>query len=360
MQPAKSTHQEGQNPMQGTDAGEAPRGRIGQHLFILKPPPQGTSRQVIQGYLRDLDRGLVVKALIAGAHQADHKGEVTLPILKEWIVKRLDACDPDWRRGVTGVVIMSQGDMRDTFRGMLHQLPVAELHPDPQFDSRWISLSCADGPCTLKVWWTPHRHMPPHDMLLYLHNPQEPVVEHAGSDFVEPMECFANKRSLEDLALKALCRYAGGDSDTDLHAKHEPLGHGTFPDFEATIRNRTWAVEVTQIADGMVSYHKLDRSLDQPTLDEAFDRTVTDAGIGKALRDAVDKKTARAAQCPHYTRFALLLVDITDTLEPERFRQPDAPGLAAFGFVGIVKLDGNLLPVKGNDDLVDRPEDFLQ
>ena len=349
MEPAKSTHHDAPNSMQGNDAGEAPRGRIGQHIFILKPPPQGTSWQDIQNYLGDLAEGLAVKSMIAGAqhhgNQVGHKGEVTLPILKEWIAKRLDACDPDWRRGVEGVAIMSHGDMRDTFGGMLQQLPVAERHPDPQFDSRWTSLSCAEGPCTLKVRWIPHRSMPPHGMLLYLHNPQEPAVEHAGGDFAEPVECFASKRALEDFALQGLCRHVG---DTDAYTKHEPLGPDTFPDFEAVVRNRTWAVEVTQIADGMVSYHPLDRP---PNIDAAYNATVTDAGLDKALAKAVGEKTKKVKQCPHYARFALLLVDTTGTLELERIHLPNAPDLDAFDFTGIVKLDGRLLPVKGNDNL---------
>ena len=195
--------------------------------------------------------------------------------------------------------------------------------------------------------------IPTDGMYIWLDNPSDSVAEHVvPSDRGESLtirDVYESKLKMEYFAMTSLCwELLKNTSLThgDLECRYEPLGNA-FPDFELVIRGQEWAVEVTRIESGMVTYLRVSEPLQRDTLDKITRNQVTDSRITAALTKALDQKTKRRNDCSAYTSACLLLVDVVDAVDAEPSSIWDGIDLSAFDAVALVKLDGKVSFVKG-------------
>ena len=194
---------------------------------------------------------------------------------------------------------------------------------------------------------------------IWLDNPSDPAAEHVvPSDRGESLtvrDVYESKQKMEHFAMMSLCngclqsRYLLTNTDlthSDLKCRYEPLGNA-FPDFELVVRDQEWAVEVTRIESGMVSYLRVSQPLEKDRFDKAAQGQVTDCGIIAALTKASEDKTKKRNDCSRYSLACLLLVDIVDSIDPESSTLWDSIDLSAFDAVALVKLDGSVFFIKG-------------
>ena len=154
------------------------------------------------------------------------------------------------------------------------------------------------------------------------------------------MQYFAVMSLCSDLLANTSLTYS------DLRCRYEPLGNA-FPDFELVVRDQEWAVEVTRIESGMVSYLRVSQPLEKDRFDKAAQGQVTDCGIIAALTKASEDKTKKRNDCSRYSLACLLLVDVVDSVDPDSAAIWGGIYLSAFDVVALVQMDGGVCFIKG-------------
>ena len=277
-------------------------------------------------------------------------GELTLEFLKDQIAEIISLSEIEWVKGCDGVLILYPPNKREKLVSILANLP---LSPHAGGLQKFLSVQHKGEIFALKVNISENKHMGQDSLVIGLTNPEDPAavrqVERDGGGRIEFSASYATKEAMEHFAIHSLCvdlcSYLNVPLDA-LKYRYEPLGN-SYPDFELIVDGQEWAVEVTRIESGMVSYVKVERGLDKKGMGRALRKSVTDVNVGKALCEALSEKANIRAKCPQYSRCCLLLVDIVDSVGDKDSEIWSGCDLSSFETVVVVKRDGSVDYIKG-------------
>lgn len=338
---------------------EAQGQRWFQHIFILQPPLQGATVQDFVQYANSLKSAVEVTGLDENdeiPRRSLDGQEFTVQSVKD-VVKEIISNNPiQWVRECVGVTLMHHPDKRGKLVSTLSTLPVS-TRPGQKI----LSVLHGDDVYALNVQLHENEFMRVDGLYVWLDNPADPVAEHVvqgdrGESLTIRDVYDENNEKMELFAMISFVSNLLSNTDlaiSDLKCRYEPLGKA-FPDFDLTICDEEWAFEVTSIQSGMVSYLRISEGLDRETFDKAAQLKVTDDKIITALRKALDVKTRKRNDCQIYSRACLLLVDIVDSVDPDSATTWKGADLSAFEAVVLVKLDGRIIFIKGEDDFTNR------
>ena len=322
-----------------------------QHVFILKPPLQGaTPRDFIQ-FADDLKSAMEAKNLSETdsiPRSSFGSRELSLQSLKSEI-EGIISQNPIGRiRGCDCVSLMHHPDKRGKLVSLLSKLPES-IHRGQKL----ISVPHSNEMFVFNIQLHENRFIPTDGLYIWLNNPSDPSAEHVvpsdGGESLNIREVFQSKQKMEYFAMMSLCNDLLTITNltyNDLKCQYEPLGNA-FPDFELVVRDKEWAVEVTRIEVGMVSYLPVSEPLEKDRFDKAARNRVTDRRIIAALTKALEDKTKKRNNCSRYTLACLLLVDVVDSVDPASSILWNGINLSAFDAVALVKLDGSIFFIKG-------------
>ena len=318
------------------------------HQFVLLPGKQGSTVNDYRRASNTLWAALESKELSESVPHTPANGrELTLGFLKEKVSHIISQNDMDWVHGYDSLLVRYHPIKREKLTSILSHLPLST-------DNRkLLSVHHMKETFAFKVDLFEDEYMSQDSIVIGLVNPTDPavlrLVERDRVDGLRFSPAYASKEDMEHFALHSLCvdlcsRF--GISQEHLKYRHEPLG-SSFPDFELLVEGQEWAVEVARVESGMVSYVEVDRELDARGRNNVFRNFITDDKVGDALREEVNDKANKRAECPEYSRCCLLLVDIVDSIGGTESPAWDGCDLSAFDAVITVRLDGAVSYVKG-------------
>ena len=325
--------------------------RLSRYVFVLQPPVQGATAHEFVQLEQDLKSGIEAKTLSESIPHTSFDGKkFTLQSLKDEVKQIISDSSPEWIRECDGIFIMHHPEKQAQLDLILSQLPESAQAPNNQ---KLLSITYEDDLFVFVVRLHENKFVPPDSLVLGLNNPSEPVAEHLiqndGGGLLTLTDLYASKQKMENFAMNSFCKDLISNSSItpdDLKSSYEPLGN-TFPDFELFIRKQAWAIEVTRIESGMVSYVQMTEPMEKDRFEKAAQNCVTEVGIVDALNKALDKKTRRRAQCSKYFRFCLLLVDVVDSISGKESPVWNGIDLSAFDVIALVKFDGSVTYIKG-------------
>ena len=304
--------------------------------------------QTIQG----LKSGIARKTLWNSIPAISADGQrLTIEFLKSQIADLISNNSPEWVRGCNGVFIVHHPIKRARLISILSKLPTS---PRNYQTGKLLSV-CRKGDFhTFEIDLYEDVQCPQDSLGIGLVNPQEPaaeiLVEKGRPEGLRLTDRYSTKEKLEHFAMDSLRGELALRNNIlldDMNHKYEPLGPNTFPDFELSVRQQTWAVEITRIEAGMVSYVPVDKDLDKRGIERALENQITDTGVNQALAEALCKKNKKRAECSSYTRYCLLLVDMVDSVGDKGSPVWNNVDLTAFDTVFLVNLDGEVSFIKG-------------
>ena len=326
--------------------------RLPHYVFVLKPPLNGTTEEEFLKFAQDLKSGIAAKSMFeinSIPHSSLAGQELTLQSLKDEVIAIVSSNPIEWIRACVGISIMHHPQKRGKFVSILSKLPESAWAPGEKL----LSVSHGDEVFAFNVKLHEGSFMPADGMFIWLDNPSDPAAEFiVASDGRGPLtltNIYENRQTMEYFAMTSFCRQLianGNATPSDLKPRYEPLGNA-FPDFELLVREQEWAVEVTRIESGMVSYLRVSEPMEKDTFDKAAQKQVTESGVIAALMKALEDKTRRRKECPHYSRACLILVDVVDSVDVESPVVWNGIDLSGFDVVVLVKLDGSVSFIKG-------------
>ena len=333
------------------DKGDPQYARWFRHVFLLQPPLNGATTQDFIRYAQDVKSGLEAKALSSSDSipRSSFSGQgLTLQSLKDEVTGIVSESPIEWIRGCVGLSLMHHPEKRGKLVSVLSKLPESA---DPV--QKLLSVRHADDVFAFKVQLHENSFIPTDGLYIWLDNPSDPVAEHVvpadRGEALTVRDVYESNRKMEHFAMKSLCTDLLANTSithSDLKCQYEPLGN-VFPDFELTIRDQQWAVEVTRIESGMVTYLRMSQTLEKDKLNRVAQNQVTDYGIISALTKASEDKTKRRNDCSRYPRACLLLVDVVDSIDAESSGVWGGIDFSAFDAVALIKLDGRVFFIKG-------------
>ncbi len=326
--------------------------RAAQYVFVLKPPLRGISPEEFLRVAQDLKSGVAVTSLIDNnsvPHSSLAGKELTLQFLKDEVTAIVSRNPVEWIRGCDGISVMHHPEMRGKLVSILSKQPESAEIPGEKL----LSVTHGLEAFAFKVRLQEVSLMPTDGMLIGLDNPTDPAAGFfVPSNRRAPLtltNIYESKQKMEYFAMTSFCEHLisiSNATQSDLKPRYEPLGQA-FPDFELLVREQEWAVEVTRIETGMISYLRVSKTVEQMAFERVVQRQVTDSGIIEALMKALDDKTSRRMKCSRYSRACLLLVDIVDSIDAKSSATWDGIDLSAFDAVALVKMDGSVTFITG-------------
>ena len=323
------------------------------HVFVLQPPLLGATVGDIARFAQELTSGIEARTLIESDSipQSSFRDQgLTLETLKDEVAKIVSRNPIEWIRGCVGIsVIHNHGDSRK-LAAVLSGLPESPRFPGQKL----VSVSHGDDVFAFKVALHENRYVPAGSLVIGMDNPWDPaaanLVTSDRGDLLTFTDLYADKKAMEHFAMAALFQDLMrnyGIAKSDLKCRYEPLGN-TFPDFELCIRDHEWAVEVTRIEAGMVSYLRISDPVDQTTIDKAAEKRITDEGLVDAMKVAIAEKSDRREKCCVYSRACLVLVDVVDAIEIYKTTLWENVCFDSFDVVVVVKFDGSVTYISGS------------
>ena len=340
-------------PTKYVDATDPDFRKAPRHQFILIPGKDGSSLPDFIQRSADLQSALEIKSIddSAPCHSADGR-KLTVKLLRDEVSSRIFYNDTEWVSGCTGLLIIHHPSME----GKLIEA-IADLPESPQSAGRKKLLSVQQERrlYSLEVELYPNDRLAEDSIIIELINPSDPaavnLVEKDRKGDLTFTNFYVNKEAMEWFAFHAIsldlsCHL--GIPPEEIKGKYEPLGDSTYPDFEMSFGKQEWAVEVARVESGMISYVPVDRRLDQRGLNRALGNYITDARVGKTLRNEVNQKAQIRSKCPRYSRHCVLLVDVVDAVGAKGSSVWDECDLSAFDVVAVVRMDGSVDYIKGS------------
>ena len=322
------------------------------HVFVLQPPLQGAAARDFVQFAEEVKSAIEVKSLSEtdSIPRATFVGqELTLQSLKDEVSDMISRNPIEWIRGCVGISLMHHPEKRRKLVSLLSKMPESTHR-----GQKLLSVPYAGDMFAFNVQLHENKFMATDGLYIWLDNPEDPAAGHVipsdGSASVTFRDVFESKQKMEHFAMISFCYELLSHTSLthcDLKCRYEPLGSNTFPDFELVVRNQEWAVEVTRIESGMVSYLRVSPPLEKRMFDKAARHQVSDCGIIAALTKASEDKTKRRNECSSYSRVCLLLVDIVDSIKAESSAIWGGIDLFAFDAVAVVKLNGEVFFIKG-------------
>ena len=255
----------------------------------------------------------------------------------------------EWIRGCVGISLMHHPEKRRKFVSLLSTLPES-VHRRQKL----LSVPYSGDIFAFNVQLHEHNFVDADGLYIWLNNPEDPAAEHVtpsdGSASVTFRDAYESNQKMEYFAMLSFCYELLSNTNLthgNLKCRYEPLGIKTFPDFELTVRGQEWAVEVTRIESGMVSYLQVTPPLEKRAFDKATQNRVSDSGIVAALTKASEEKTKRLNECETYSHGCLLLVDVVDSIDHKSSAIWGEIDLSSFEAVAVVKLDASVFFIKG-------------
>ncbi len=318
------------------------------YQFVLIPGKQGSTVNEYRRASNSLRAALESKDLSESVPHTPANGrKLTLGFLREEVSHIISQNDMDWVHGCDSVLIRYHPMKREKLTSILSHLPLST-------DNRkLLSVHHMKETFAFRVDLFEDEYMSQDSIVIGLVNPTDPAVQRlVESDRLDGLRfspAYASKEDMEHFALHSLrvdlcSRF--GISQEDLKYRYEPLGN-SFPDFELLVEGQEWAVEVARVESGMVSYVEVNRELDARGRNNVFRNFITNDKVGEVLQEEVNDKAGKRAECPEYSRFCLLLVDIVDSIGGTESAAWDGCDLSAFDAVITVRLDGSISYVKG-------------
>ena len=328
------------------------------NLLVLKARSNGVSAFELAQIERDFQDLLEAK-MLADFDEIEHSSfggqELTLERLKVTvaeIILRSREAYADWIDGCVGIAILHPPDRTEKLVSLFAKLPLHHIDTD----MKQMSVCADDETYALTIQTYENKFMPPAELCMWLVHPTDPAAEVIVGDsgsVIQFSDIYADNEELERFAVYSFCRALVKDTEVEVGdlclPQYEPLGPSTFPDFELTIRNEEWAVEVTRVESEMVTYHLLSDPLDRKTMDKVRRAAITDSKINEALKDSLESKTEKLGKCEVYSRACLLLVDTIDAIEPDNSAHWRDVDLSAYEVVALVRRDGSVTFIKGKD-----------
>ncbi len=322
--------------------------------FVLVPKSGGNTAHEFFQVARDLKLGMEAMALSESVpHMSADGQELTISFLKEEAAHIISQNPTEWVGGCDRLSIMHHPGKREKLVSILSKLPVS---PQPNCPRKLLSVRYKEDVFAFEVDLHENRSIPEDSLVIGLANPSDPAAEYlVESDRGEGLKItdfYAVKQNPEYFAINALCRDLAlhrNYSPEGLKYRYEPLGNDTFPDFELIAGEHEWAVEVTRIESGMVSYVKVDKEIDRDKIERAVQNRITDSGVNKALIKAMSEKTEKRNKCSSYSRYCLLLVDVVDSVGGRESEVWNNIDLSAFDAIVLIKLDGSVYYIKSGN-----------
>ena len=329
-------------------------------MVVLQPPLGGASARDFVRYAQNLKSAFELKSL--SEHESiprssfDGQG-LTVPALKDVVANIVSENPVEWIRSCVGISLMYHPEQRGKIISVLAKLPES-----PQRGQKLLSVRHVDEVFAFNVQVHEHDFIAADGLYIWLDNPADPVAEHLvpsdGSESLNIRDVYESKKKMEYFAMTSLRNDLLNNTQltqSDLAYRYEPLGNA-FPDFELVVRNQEWAVEVTRIESGMVSYLRMSQPLEKERFDKAARNQVNDRRIIAALTKASEDKTKARNNCSRYRRACLLLVDVVDSVDLKSSAIWGGIDLSAFDAVALVKLDGRVFFIKGTRALNRAPK----
>ena len=321
-------------------------------MAILRPPDRGAALGELIGITEDLKAGIDAATLSDSVPHTSADGqELSLDFLKAQVNSIASSSTIEWVRGCGSLWIMHHPDKREKLSSILSKLLDAARSPVP---AKLLSVEYQNEILVFKVQLYENRFIPSGSIAVWLDNPSNPVAvrprRRGHDDGLTLSGAYTSKETMENFAIDALCRDLLSNTDNmsskDLDYDPKPLGD-VFPDFELTVREQRWAVEVTRIESEMVCYIETEKQVTAQTIQKFFDNRVTEQRIVGAVNKALIDKTRRRQGCPEYSLCCLLLVDVVDALDQADLSFWNGHDLSHFDAVVLVKMDGGVTYIKG-------------
>ena len=329
--------------------------RVVRHQFVLQPPLRGASARDFIQYAQDLSFGFEAKTLTDSdsiPRSSYGSQGLTLQALKKDVADIVSRSPIEWIRGCVGLSLLHHPEKRRKLVSVLSRLP-----DSTRAGQKLLSVPHGGKVFALNVQRHENRFIPDDGLYIWLDNPSDPVAENLvqsdRGDLLTIRELYESKQKMEYFDMNSLLSKLLATTnltESDLKPRHEPLGIA-FPDFELNVCGRKWAVEVTRIEEGMVSYLRMSEPLEKGTFEKAARSRVTDSRITAALTKAFDEKTKKRNDCPTYSRACLLLVDVVDSVDDGSSDIWSDFDLSAFDVVALVELNGSVCFIKGDNAL---------
>ncbi len=314
------------------------------HSVLIPKLGGSTAREFFQ-VAEDLKTGIEAFSLSDSVPHLFAGGQDSpLDFLKEQVALIVSRNSPEWVHGCDGIVIIHHPNKRERLISLLSRLPVSAQVSKPR---KLLSVRYKEDLLAFAVDLHENKLIFEDSLIIGLSNHSDPaaefLVENDRGKGPRFTGLYADKQAMECFAIDALCRVMNLESVY----KYEPLGKDTFPDFELTIGGKKWAVEVTRIETGMVTYVPLAREVSRRTIDEVTANPITGSRVRDALIKALTEKTERRNYCSHYSSYCLILIDLVDSVGGEGVAVWNGIDLSGFEAVVIVRLDGTVFFVKG-------------
>ena len=323
------------------------------HHIKLKPPSHGATSGDMARVAKELRLANEHKALSEAVPHSVGDGQgVTLDLLKGGIIDIISKCDSEWLDGCEGIRIMHHPDKREKFVSILSRLPVSSQDSS---SAKLLSVSYNGRTFALKIELYENKFMPSNSLAYWLDNPSNPAIERLmpadASNGFSMSATYRDKRDIEEFALDAITQDLIQRHEIvqeDINSLYEPLGDGTFPDFELSIKGRTWGIEVTRVETGLTSYITVGSEREYKQITKAADNYINDDTVHEALQKALSDKTGKCARCSSYSRYGLLLIDMVEGISGKDSHIWNDIDLCAFDAVTVVRVDGTVSYIKGS------------
>lgn len=278
-------------------------------------------------------------------------GGLSLGCLKSAVTDMLSEFPPEWVTGWDTVLLLySPGNRRD-IESILAQLLDSHMGSPPH---KLLSVPCEGDTYVFNVAVNENEFLQPNETFIFPVNPTDPFYEHLKPREPDAPVPFFDNTASEFFAIDALRTDLIGNSEVspeDWGYRHEPLGPSTFPDFELRVNGKIWGVEVTRVETGLTSYIVVGGDLETRHISKAVGNNLTEEKIRNAVRKALTVKSEKRAQCSHYARYCLLLVDVAGLIDNRGARVWQNIGLSSFEVIVTITLDGRVSYIKGRPAL---------
>ena len=257
-------------PNRYIDKGDPLYERWFRHVFVLQPPPHGATPRDFVQFAHELKSAIEAKTLseIDSFPRSSFGSQgLTIQSLKEQVADIISRAPIEWIRDCVSISLMHHPDKRGKLISLLSKLPESTNR-----GQKLISVPHTGEVFVFNVQLHENFFIPTDGLYIWLDNPSDPAAEHVvpsgGGDSLNIREVYESKQAMEYFAMMSFCNHLLATTSlthSDLDYQYEPLGN-TFPDFELIVRNQEWALEVTRIESGMVSYLQVSQPLEKSRL----------------------------------------------------------------------------------------------
>ena len=267
-----------------------------------------------------------------------------VPLLREAVESTIAANSIDLQDEVRTAYVIHPPELKAKVIQTLSKLPFADIDGD----RRLLSARNGNRVCVFPIE-SYQMELPvhcvggPNWLIVILSNPDDPEIvlrvpepgPWAESDFrLTPQET-------EKIELRVMETIESDLLDKGLNVEyvHEPNGSGTFPDFEVSIEDTEWSLEVTRVLGAVLKERIINLDGKDPKAMKAkalHSPPIDTKEVDFALQKALTSKQSSASKCKAGTKYCLVLVNVADLDIGKDSEVWTGKDLSAFGAVIMV------------------------